>query len=515
MRADTYSRTVMVIGGGATAGELARRLVDAAVPVIVAAPDEEGARPQLAGVEWICGRVRGVTGQVGGFDVRLVAGGEETERRAGMLVLALATEHRPIEIPGFAVLGGSIRPLSEVLKEAGEGTLPPALKRFVFLDRLDGFSTVASSERLLRCALNIQSGPGAAVTILTSQLKVASPGLESLYGRLREAGALVLKTGEVQPEVGPQGVTIHYADPILEEEVSLDADLLVVAEDERPSQEFEAVAGVLRLERDQQGFLQADNVLRKPCLTNRRGVLVAGSSAGAATEWDTAQSVASVLSELHELDRWLNEAEHPETILYNRDYCAFCLTCFRVCPHVAIHFTDRPHFLTLACQSCGLCASACPGEALELVGHEKDTFFKRLGGLSPIGAPGAKRIVAVACSKSAARVLASLPADAPERKELEWVEVPCAGTVRATSLLRLLAMRDMVDGVLLLACHEGNCRSGTGTIYGRRLVEGIQGLLRAVGADAARIAFISTAANDERVLAEAMDAFRKGLPSRG
>ena len=95
------------------------------------------------------------------------------------------------------------------------------------------------------------------------------------------------------------------------------------------------------------------------------------------------------------------------------------------------------------------------------------------------------------------------------------MEVPCAGTVRATSLLRLLAMRDMVDGVLLLACHEGNCRSGTGTIYGRRLVEGIQGLLRAVGADAARIAFISTAANDERVLAEAMDAFRKGLPSRG
>lgn len=512
MKAEEYHKTVLVIGGGPTALKMTRSLVRDALPVIVASPGEPGWGDVPPGVEVLCGtHVTDVIGQVGDFAVRLQGGGERFERHAGAVILALDANRESGALAAGAAFGERMCSMAEAEDVIFGRQRHGSFRRVIILDRLDGLSTAASHERLLRFALRLQAEFSASIYVLTSQVKVASTGLEILYSRLREGGGLVVKPDAVQLETGKDAVKVRFRDPVLDEDVVLDADMVIAAEDETPSPELEGLAGILRIERDKQGFLQADNVLRRPCLTNRRGVLSIGSSAAPSTEWDTEQSVAAALSEIHELYRWIEEEEHPETILYNRDFCAFCLTCYRVCPHGAIHFTDRPHFLALACQSCGLCASACPGEALELVGYEKETFFKALSGLKPIDTDGSKRIVAIACTKSAGRILNGAPADADIRRGLAWVEVPCAGTIRTTSLLRLLARPGMVDGVLVLACHDGNCRSGTGTVVAKKLVESVKTLLQSIGADVGRIGYISTAANDGVELARKIVAFRDAL----
>ncbi|VBB41751.1 hypothetical protein TRIP_B170053 [uncultured Desulfatiglans sp.] len=512
MKLGEYDKTVLVIGGGPTAWEMSRSLAQDGIPVMVAAPDDAERADMPSGVEWILGaQVTDVIGQVGDFAVWLKAGGKRFERRAGAIILALDANRQPGVLPAGAAFGERIRAMTEAEDVLFGRQGHPSLRRVIVLDRLDGLSTAASHERLLRFAVRVQEECNATVYVLTSQVKVASIGLEILYGRLRDGGGLVVKPDAVQVETGDDAVRIRFRDTVLDEDVVLEADMLVAAEDEAPSPELERLAGVLRIERDKQGFLQADNVLRRPCLTNRRGVLSVGSSAAPSTQWDTEQGVTAATAEIRELYRWIEEEDHPDTILYNRDFCAFCLTCFRVCPHGAIHFTDRPNFLPLACQRCGLCAAACPGEALELVGYEKETFFKTLSSLKPLDVEGSKRIVAIACTKSAGRVLNAAPADAEIRKGLAWVEVQCAGTIRTTSLLRLLARPGLVDGVLVLACHNGNCRSRTGTVVAKNLVESIKLLLRAIGADPGRIGYISTAANDEVELARQITAFRDGL----
>ena len=83
------------------------------------------------------------------------------------------------------------------------------------------------------------------------------------------------------------------------------------------------------------------------------------------------------------------ESKHtvPELMFY-RDKCTGCGTCFSVCPHGAISFMpgEKPKTDRESCVSCGLCCQKCPAEARDIAGKimtveealkevEKDKLF--------------------------------------------------------------------------------------------------------------------------------------------
>lgn len=59
--------------------------------------------------------------------------------------------------------------------------------------------------------------------------------------------------------------------------------------------------------------------------------------------------------------------------------CTSCLTCYFVCPDAAISMPvgndgkRRPKFNTFFCKGCGLCASECPADAIEMRPRELGT----------------------------------------------------------------------------------------------------------------------------------------------
>jgi quinone-modifying oxidoreductase subunit QmoB len=514
MNQGPLERTVLVLGDGRTAESVCEKLLKEGFPVILSCPGPaEGLRTPQGAEVLPDSCLRRLTGQPGEFEALVESRTERVVRRIGALVIALETVREPVR-PSDGLPKERVWTLTETEERSrlGEADFPKGLKRVILLDGLNGVSTAAHCERLLRVILDLQERHGAACLLFTSQVKVAARELEILYGRARETGCLVIKADQVGVEATPEGVLARFLDPVLNESVTLPGDLLILGETDLPSPELSRLAQRLGLETDSGGFLQADNVLRSPCFTNRRGVLVAGPSISPMSVWDEEQNTASVVTEIHALYHWIRSFNQPDPIKYEPKNCAVCLTCYRVCPHGAIHFTEKPHFLPLACQRCGLCTSACPGEALELVDFEKDSLLDRMR-VPPKRTDRAERpsVLVFACQKSAGKILQSLGEREPLYRSLYWVELPCGGTLRLSHLLEAISRKALVDGVLVIACHQDNCRSGTGTIQARVLVDKAKNLLGRIGWDSSVLGYMSTASNEVGELKRKILAFQETL----
>ena len=508
-------KKVAVLGNGETAGRVCEELLRKGFPVLMLMPPETDADTVPAGAECVRGAVlSSVKGQVGDFSLNFQVGDRREERRAGFVVVAYECIREPV----YDVLGTpphdrvwSVAGLEEQL--AG-GRFPGEYRRVLFLDSLDGLSTVAGSERFLNLIVNLQEQHGTACCFVTCQVKVASPGLENLYGRMRDGGCFVAKTDSVDLEVGPKAIRTRFDDIVLDDVLTVSGDLLVVGERERPAPELGKLAEILGLETDQNGYLQGDNLLRVPCLTNRRGVLVAGGSVGGLSTWQRSQNIPAVVEEVSSLAVWLDKVPPVEQIFYDRDRCATCLTCFRVCPHRAILFTDKPHFLHLACQRCGICTSLCPNEAIELSGFEKPAFFEHLFSGKRADQTGEyPRTTGFVCQRSADLVRRYLDEGNRAFAAVHWIEVPCAGTLRSQYILETLARPEGADRVVVVSCHRDNCRSGDGTSRAANMVQQVKGLLKTLDMDERLVEHVPLAPNEGERLKREMLLFHGALKS--
>ena len=110
---------------------------------------------------------------------------------------------------------------------------------------------------------------------------MAGDGLESLYRETKEAGTIYIKFTDAVPDIH-QGVEdivrIEFFDEITSKTFRLTPDMTVVDETIVPSRYATDLAKIFHIEKDIDGFIQADNVHRYSVLTNRKGILVAGPS---------------------------------------------------------------------------------------------------------------------------------------------------------------------------------------------------------------------------------------------
>jgi coenzyme F420-reducing hydrogenase delta subunit/Pyruvate/2-oxoacid:ferredoxin oxidoreductase delta subunit len=325
-------------------------------------------------------------------------------------------------------------------------------------------------------------------------VKLAHPGLETLYKQSRENGVLYFKLRE-SPQVSRNGdgfsVTLH--DNVLHEDVELTPDVVVVEEAIIPHPETSLLAQMLRIEMSPEGFFQSDNVHRFPVRSNREGIYVIGS---ARQPVDFRQGWADAKNAVLEISRLLGDGKSQvleEKARIHRGKCTICLTCFRVCPHGAISWDNRAVISSLACQGCGICASECPMDAIQLVDYQ-DSEIKEQIVLSQQAGTGTPQIVAFCCRNSAfeagemARMFGNtLP------EGLQMIKVPCAGKVDVDYILT--AFQAGADGVLVFACHKDNCKSQEGSTFARWRVEDAGRMLEEIGLERERLEFAAIASN--------------------
>jgi coenzyme F420-reducing hydrogenase delta subunit/Pyruvate/2-oxoacid:ferredoxin oxidoreductase delta subunit len=510
----------LVIGSGGCAAQVTEMLVSGGARVVVAGTGEEVSnelRVLATGsgsenVELLApARLDSCRGFVGNFEVLIAVNRQPVRRQVASIVIAEeAPRHANFERYGLRP-SPRVRSLSDITKaveeKRGQISADYEGRTVLFLDGLAGEGTPFIFAEILRNVLAIQALPGACTTVLTTNLKVAADGLETLYRKAKEAGTLFFKLTDSLPTLRQQkdgGAAVTFEDETTGHTYSLKPDVTVVDERCLPSESMKHLVSKLDLHTDGHGFLQAANVHRTNVLTNRRGILVCGLSRGPKGPADIAADAAEAVNAVCNGHCF---QQKPAAVAASIDtgQCIRCLTCHRLCPHRSIRKGAKMEVNADACEGCGICAAECPREAIALDQGEAGRQASPDDLKDSAGA-----LVAFCCTRSAARAkeLAehnglALP------QQLKIVEVPCAGALSTRHILAALTAD--VGGVLVLTCHAGNCHSETGYAYARRRVALLSEQLQSLGTIAERIEIRSLAANMAAEFAEIVSQFTEKL----
>ena len=444
-------------------------------------------------------RVCRCQGGAGNFLMVLNQNGNLLQRTVGVIIIGV----EPKIEANFAVYRLTPSDVTVSLSETGNalGGISVNNPKVAFLTGLHEESNALIMQEVMSHALYAQTALKGQAYVFTNNIKVGGDGLEALYQKSRKEGVRYFKFTDTRPEIVQDktgGTRIELTDELVSQAFFLAPNITVVDETLRPSDLLDDLAQVLGLDKDSEGFLQANNIHRATTFSNRKGILVIGparkiqSLEGQLADAENAAMATACLLAQPEQRVSANATIHPGK-------CTICLTCYRVCPHGAIRWNSRAIIMPEACQGCGICAAECPMDAIQIEPFTDQDIVSRIKeGKTP--EPPARqgqfipRIVAFCCNHSgypamelAAWLGYSLPLG------LHAIHVPCAGKIDLDHVLK--SFEDGADGVIIMACHKGNCCSERGNIYAARRAVVAREMLKEVGLEEDRIFFKNIASN--------------------
>ena len=441
-------------------------------------------------------RMDGAAGMPGDFRVWLSGNDDIVEKSVGAIVVASELVACPMNEAFGLELSDTVISQSQLEAKLAENPAAFAGKTVAFMLGLaqDGHPLVL--ERVLKSVLTMESLDDTSAYVFSGDLKVAEDGLERLYLECRDKGAMYVKLTEM-PAISQEGgnLSITYDDPVLQRSVALSPDIIVVEEAIGADEVNAALAEMLKIDVGSMGFLQTDNVHRYPVATNREGIYVVGGSRRVKKRYGAIMDAENAALRVRELLGDGTVSVPANKAVLDTGKCTFCLTCFRCCPHGAIYWTadNKPVISKVACQGCGICASECPMDAIQ-IGEFNDADMIETVTQSATEKSDGPTIVAFCCQNSGLEA-AQMAADfgMPLPKGLKTVAVPCAGKVDIDYVMRALA--EGADGVVVMACHNGNCKSEKGSLYASWRAASAQEKLEAIGVGKERVCFATTASN--------------------
>lgn len=373
--------------------------------------------------------------------------------------------------------------------------------KVAFLIGLYEDSNIVIMKEVMRRALHVQTELKGQAYIFTNNVKVSGNGLEALYQKTRREGVAYFKFTDTRPEIVQDkggNVKIKFVDELVSQPFVVAPDFTVVEEIIRPSDSFKKLAQVLRLDTDSDGFLQANNMHRVPVFSNRQGIMIIGPARKIQSIADQLTDAENaVMATVGLLARSTQTMRAKVTI--HRGKCTICLTCYRVCPHGAITWDNRAIIMPEACHVCGICAAECPMDAIQLEHFTDEDIIAQIKQGKISGSTTAEeqfipRIVVFCCEHSGSRAL-KLAAHMgyPLPFGLQGIEVPCAGKIDPDYIIK--SFEHGADGVIIMACHQGNCFSERGNTYAEQRAAIIKEMLNETGLEKDRLIFKHIASN--------------------
>jgi len=440
----------------------------------------------------------GVNGVPGDFNLKLENKDGIIGKKTGAIVIATGFTIKPLNDKYQLSLSDNVITQSslEEMLAAGDQSAREKLagKTVAFLLGFGNYGYPIVMERLVRSILAIEQIEGCTAYVYAGDLKVASDSLERIYKESRDNGATYFRLSQM-PEISQDGKKVTFFDPVLRQDMELSPDLLVIEEEICADQSNDELAGLLRIDMEAAGLMQKDNVHRFPVSSNREGIFVIGASREVQNLpleiTDAANAVLGIKNLLGDGTRMVPK----ERGIVDTGKCVFCITCYRCCPHGAIYWDEdnKAVISPLACQACGICASECPMDAIQIGGFiDADLKEEIQQSIEPDAK--APQIVAFCCRNSAFEAgMMAKTFNMPVPEGLKMIKMPCAGKIDLDYILT--AFVEGADGVLVLTCHNGNCKSERGNIFAEWRVDDAHRMLEESGFGKERLQFATLASN--------------------
>jgi coenzyme F420-reducing hydrogenase delta subunit/Pyruvate/2-oxoacid:ferredoxin oxidoreductase delta subunit len=532
MKGNTLTERTLIIGSGPCAGNVASELLENGIDISIVAKDKSadlflpfpGGKKEN-GTEILSEtRVLSCRGSAGNFIISMESAGKVIYRSTANIIIAEENQRKPnfslynLE-PGPGVI--SLSEVAEFISDAKvEEDNPSSAQIIVFLTGLAKESNTVIMEEIMRHCLQLQRNPKRQTFILSKNLKVSGNGLEALYRKTKNAGATYIKFSDTVPEIhqGDDGrISIEFVDELTQQTFSLNPNVTIVDETISPSEYLTNLAEIFGLDRGQGGFVQTENIHRISVLTNRKGITVVGPSRRIQpVDHHCIDAGNAAISTIGLVRNKIPKSEIAAEI--NPDRCVGCLNCYRVCPHHAILLDNCTNVKVMpsACEGCGICAAECLASAIDIKGSGFVNILEQISDSrhTSVPKPFVPYLMIFCCSHSAsqARQLAtSMGYALPQNFKV--IEVPCAGAISCNHLFS--AFNNNIDGVLVLACHEGNCRSEKGNIYAKQRVGLVTRLFTTIGIEKERFKISSLASNMGKEFANILMGFEEEIHDLG
>jgi heterodisulfide reductase subunit A len=147
----------------------------------------------------------------------------------------------------------------------------------------------------------------------------------------------------------------------------------------------EALAGLLNVDTDENGFLKPDHPILHATGTSLDGIFAAGccTSPCSASEAITRAHAAAGAALSRLVPGKKIELEIMTSVI-DENLCAGCRMCISVCPYKAISY-DKERNISIVneaiCRGCGTCAATCPGGAATAKHFTDRQIYAEIGGV--------------------------------------------------------------------------------------------------------------------------------------
>jgi len=211
-----------------------------------------------------------------------------------------------------------------------------------------------------------------------------------------------------------------------------------------------------------------------------------------------------VLEQLGYGNKVIRFKQHSLKVKVDRNKCISCGNCAFYCPYGAAKLESGAAIFDLElCHGCGLCVTLCPAMALELEHWEGERISALISSLSlEMEKP---KILVFRCQWS------SFPSLVEElHSNVRIIDLPCAASVDPLYIVE--AFRQGIDGILIAACPEEDCKSKTGSKESQRLTTALKKTLSQIGLEE-RLHFCSVAPRYPESFHEELQQFMKRIES--
>jgi heterodisulfide reductase subunit A-like polyferredoxin len=332
--------------------------------------------------------VEAVEGYIGNFESTIAHDGTETKFKHGVVIIATgASEKQATEYD----YGTDPRIITQrQLEEMLETDTERAPENVVMIQCVGSRTEERSYCSRVCCAEAIKNAlalkaknPTANIFVLYRDMRTFG-FLEQYYTRAREAGVLFIRyTPENPPRIEHKDaeLVIITEDPILHETIAIPADLLVLSMATVPHQENKALAQLLKVPLNNDGFFLEAHMKLRPVDFATDGIFLCGMAhAPKLIDEAIAQAEAAAARAGVVLSKNFIETEALVSHIDERK-CKGCGLCVEMCAYKAIEIDEEKHVAVVnatLCKGCGVCASSCRSGAPNIAGFTNEEIVAQL-----------------------------------------------------------------------------------------------------------------------------------------